>query len=62
MDEIVSKFRFNVKSFMLIPSSGGAFELKINDALIYSKLAQGMFPEEDKLWEVMEAEIRSLTE
>jgi selenoprotein W-related protein len=30
----------------LIPASGGAFELKVNGDLIYSKLDTGKFPDE----------------
>ena len=34
---------------MLIPSRGGCFELTVGGKLLYSKLATGEFPDEDKL-------------
>jgi len=33
----------------LEPSTGGCFELRADDDLIYSKLATGQFPEERKI-------------
>ena len=33
----------------LIKSGGGAFEVRVNDDLIYSKLSVGEFPSDDKI-------------
>jgi selT/selW/selH-like putative selenoprotein len=33
----------------LIPSGGGAFEVRAGDRLIFSKLSQGRFPEEGEV-------------
>ncbi len=33
----------------LIPGSGGIFEVKVNDALVYSKADTGSFPQNDVL-------------
>jgi selenoprotein W-related protein len=33
----------------MVPSSGGCFELKVGDKLLYSKLATGKFPDEEAL-------------
>jgi selenoprotein W-related protein len=38
----------------LIPSKGGCFEVKVGDRLIYSKLATGRFPDEDKVLAAIE--------
>jgi selT/selW/selH-like putative selenoprotein len=34
-----------IKSLTLIPSSGGAFEIRANDKLIHSKLESGDWPD-----------------
>ncbi|RFU70398.1 SelT/SelW/SelH family protein [Peribacillus saganii] len=39
----------------LIPSSGGVFEVTINDALIYSKKETGVFPKNRDIIAKMEA-------
>jgi selenoprotein W-related protein len=46
---LLGKFKQRISSLELIPSSGGCFELKIDDDLIYSKLKTGEFPDEPKL-------------
>jgi selT/selW/selH-like putative selenoprotein len=33
----------------LLKSSGGVFEVTVNDKLIYSKKATGIFPRDDKI-------------
>jgi len=37
----------------LIPSSGGAFEIVVDNDLIYSKKATGEFPSEIKILEML---------
>jgi hypothetical protein len=36
-DDILSHYQHVIKSFIFITGSKGAFELKVNDELIYSK-------------------------
>ncbi len=43
---ILDKFKSQVGQLTLIPSSGGAFEVTVNDEKIYSKLETGTFPSE----------------
>ena len=38
-----------VKSLMLIPSSGGAFEVRANGKLLHSKLDSGDWPDFDSI-------------
>jgi selenoprotein W-related protein len=38
-----------IKSLTLIPSSGGAFEIRANDKLLHSKLDTGDWPDFDAL-------------
>jgi selenoprotein W-related protein len=43
-----------VVEMKLIPSSGGCFELTANGKLLYSKLAEGRFPDEELMLKQME--------
>ncbi len=49
-----NRFRSDITSLDLIPSSGGAFEVTVNDQKIYSKLETGEFPENEKLFNEMD--------
>jgi selenoprotein W-related protein len=44
-----------VLEMKLIPSSGGCFELTANGKLLYSKLSEGKFPNEELLLKQLEA-------
>ena len=44
--KLLSTYKQKIKDMKLIPSGGGAFEIKINGELIYSKLETGKFPDE----------------
>jgi len=43
---LLTTLKQRITDLTLIPSGGGAFELKVNDELIYSKLQTGKFPDE----------------
>lgn len=43
--------------FKLIPSSGGVFEVRFEDKLLFSKKKVGRFPELDELIELVKNEI-----
>lgn len=43
-DDLLSKYKTDVKGLTLIPSAGGCFEVSLNGKLIYSKLQTGEFP------------------
>lgn len=47
--KILTEFKRQIQSLELEPSVGGCFELRAGDELIYSKLATGEFPEEQKM-------------
>ena len=47
--EILTQFKRQIQSLELEPSTGGCFELRIGDDLVYSKLATGEFPDERKM-------------
>jgi len=54
---LVRLYKKEVSEFKLIPSSGGAFEVKWDEKVIFSKKAEGRFPELDELSELVEKEI-----
>lgn len=46
---LLGKHKSNIKSLNIVPSSGGVFEIKLNDELIFSKKELGRFPEEGEI-------------
>jgi len=44
--KLLEKYKQRIESLELIPSGGGAFELRVGDELVYSKLKTGEFPDE----------------
>ena len=49
MVELVKKYEFKVNAITLIPADGGAFEVKVDDNLLYSKLSTGRHPEDGEV-------------
>jgi selenoprotein W-related protein len=45
MEKALPKFKWDVDEWQLVPSDGGRFELLVEGELVFSKLAQGRFPE-----------------
>lgn len=43
---MLGEHKNNIASLTLIPSSGGVFEIKVGDELVFSKKELGRFPEE----------------
>jgi selenoprotein W-related protein len=43
--DLLKEFEPEIASLTLIPSSGGRFEVKVNDQLVYSKLQTGRHAE-----------------
>jgi selenoprotein W-related protein len=46
---LLSQYKQRISSLELQPSGGGCFEVTIGNELIYSKLATGEFPDEQKI-------------
>jgi selenoprotein W-related protein len=44
-----------VEGLTLIPSSGGVFEVKVDDRLLFSKKETGRFPNPNEVLELVEA-------
>jgi len=47
--KILTQYKQRLEGLELQPSSGGCFELTLDDDLVYSKLETGQFPEEDEM-------------
>ncbi|NBR05707.1 MAG: SelT/SelW/SelH family protein [Planctomycetes bacterium] len=59
--KLLAQFKMQILEMKLIPSSGGCFELTANGKLLYSKLAEGKFPDEDSMLkqvEILLAEVK----
>jgi len=49
VDRLLEEFEPSIKSFGLIPSKGGAFEVVVDGDLIYSKLKTGEHAEYEQV-------------
>ena len=47
--KLLTEYKQKIKTLELEPSGGGAFELTIDGELVYSKLAEGRFPDEEAM-------------
>ena len=47
--KILQTYKQKLDGFELQPSSGGCFELSIDGTLVYSKLNEGRFPDEETM-------------
>lgn len=56
--KVLMQFKQRIKGLKLIPSKGGCFELTANGEVLYSKLATGRFPEEQKLLDLLESKLK----
>lgn len=54
---LVGFYKNYFSEFKLIPSSGGVFEVRFEDKLLFSKKKVGRFPELDELIELVKNEI-----
>mgnify|MGYP003572637444 CR=1 FL=1 len=43
---LLNELKRGITSLEMIPGTGGAFELTVDDELVYSKLETGEFPDE----------------
>ena len=55
-DDLLDKFRFNIESLTMLPSSGGRFEVTVDHELIYSKKATGRHAEEGEIRTLFQAQ------
>ncbi len=53
--DLLKELEPKITSWELIPSGGGRFEVKIDDELVYSKLATGRHVDSNELYELLKA-------
>jgi selenoprotein W-related protein len=56
-EKLLNTYKNRLAEVALVPSQGGAFEVSVNGASTYSKLASGSFPDERKLVAEMESKL-----
>jgi selenoprotein W-related protein len=56
--KIIGGFKQKISELKLIPATGGCFEIKLNDELIFSKLASGQFPDELAILEQVQSRLQ----
>lgn len=47
--KLLARYKRAISRFVMIPSTGGCFELTVGGTMLYSKLKSGTFPDEDEL-------------
>ena len=53
-DELLNSLAAEIERLTLLPSSGGRFEVTVNDELVYSKLATGRHAEPGEIKQLVE--------
>ena len=56
--KLLAALKQRIHDLKLIPSKGGCFELTVDGELVYSKLATGKFPDEQKMLEAVSARVK----
>lgn len=46
---VLKEFEPHIENWILVPSSGGRFEITVNGDLVYSKAQTGRHPEADEI-------------
>jgi selenoprotein W-related protein len=54
-DKILERHAHEIEELILIPSSGGRFEIRRDDVLIFSKAALGRHPNPDEILAAIES-------
>ena len=54
---MIKEFEPQISSWTLIPGGGGAFEVKVDGALVYSKLKTGRHTDSNELRPLIAAEL-----
>jgi selenoprotein W-related protein len=50
---ILEQFKQRIAGFELVPAGGGCFEIEVDGTLVYSKLAEGRFPDEQEVIDLL---------
>ncbi len=51
---LLNRFKQQIASLEMVPSSGGRFEIDVDGQSVYSKLETGQFPDESEIVEALE--------
>jgi selenoprotein W-related protein len=54
-EALLERYKRQIRSFELIPSDGGRFEVSVDGKLVFSKLEEGRFPEASEIQKLLEA-------
>jgi len=57
MQELLITFETELGEVALVPGTGGVFEVRVNDKLIFSRKEAGRFPESKELKQLIRDEI-----
>ena len=55
--ELIKEFEPQIESWTLIPGGGGAFEVKVDGELVYSKLQTGRHTDSNELRPLIQAKL-----
>jgi selenoprotein W-related protein len=56
--KILTEFKQQIQELKLVPAGGGAFEVSLDNELIYSKLKTGKFPDEAWILDTVRQRLR----
>lgn len=56
VDGILNEHKTDITSFELTPSTGGVFDVYVNDNLVFSRKAIGRMPEENEIENIIKVE------
>jgi selenoprotein W-related protein len=48
-ENILKVHKQEISQFVIVPSDGGRFEVKVDGNLVFSKLEEGRFPEDEEI-------------
>lgn len=53
--KLLEYYKHDIEQLQLVPSSGGKFEVTVDDSTVFSKLETDRFPEYEEVKEAIEA-------
>ena len=48
-ENLLKEHKMDISQCIIIPSDGGRFEVSVEGDLVFSKLAEGRFPEDEEI-------------
>ncbi len=56
-ENLLNEHKNSIEALNIIPSSGGVFEVKLGDELVFSKKEVERFPEENEVEEIIKSKL-----